>query len=389
MKAYRFSKIFTGYTHIDKGVITVDDGKIISVEPYDGARHYSNLDESYKSFFAIPGFIDTHNHGGYGIDFMEAYGGEISELMKIFPMEGITTVIPTIGAMKDEGILRFIQIINNYMEKKERGVCDVLGTNIEGPFLNPEKAGLQPEGAIILPDVELTEKWLKASCGNMKIMTIAPELPGAADVIRVLKKNNVVISAGHSNATMIEMNLAIELGCNQITHLFNGMRSLHHREPGILGVGLCNDNIYAEMAGFDTYSIHPEIWKMMYKLKGPNRVILTTDALILKGLPDGKYRVMDREVEIKNGRLYTNYDGGNMHPGVPMSLIDCFKNVIKYTGATITDAITMASVNPAKQTNLIHRKGTLTKGKDADFIVMDESYSIISTYCAGICAYKD
>ncbi|MCI1904276.1 MAG: N-acetylglucosamine-6-phosphate deacetylase [Enterococcaceae bacterium] len=388
MKTYRCSKIYTGKTTFEEGVLVVSNGKIQSVAYYDQNTDYENLDERYREYCILPGLIDSHDHGGYGIDFMTAELDDIEKLMHILPQEGITAVIPTIGAMPARQIADFILRINRYMSEKKSGICDVLGTNIEGPFLNIDKAGLQPEGAIIDPDIDALKKWLQLSNGNMKIMTIAPELPGAIEVIRCLIENKVVVSAGHSNATMKEMNAAIEAGCNQVTHLFNGMRSMHHRELGISGVGLCNDGIYAEMAGFDTYSIHPEIWKMIFRVKGVNRMILTTDASALKGLPDGHYQMMDREVDVKDGRLFTPYDGGNMHPGVPMTMIGCVQNMLKYTGATLADIAIVASLNPAIQCRIDDRKGSLETGKDADFIVVDDHNTLLATYCCGEKAFE-
>lgn len=387
MKKYLFKTIYTGLTTIHHGVITVtNDGKIHSVKGYD--KKEKNVIKDFQEQIAMPGFIDIHNHGGYGIDFMNTDIENIEKLMTLFPKEGITTVIPTIGAMENQKIIDFIQLINTYINNKKTGFTDIKGTNIEGPFLNPMNVGLQPEGALALPNLDHLKNWIELSEGNMKLMTIAPELPGAIECIEELTKNKIIASAGHSNANTIEITKAIEAGCNQVTHLFNGMRGLHHRELGILGVALCNDNIYAEMAGFDTYSIHPDIWKMAFKLKGPNRMILSTDALTLKGLPDGNYTMMDREVKIKNGRLYTEYEGGEMHPGVPMMFIDSVKNTLRYTGATIEDIVIMSAVNPAKQCNIFDCKGSLSINKDADFIVLDEHFNLSATFCLGNLAYQ-
>lgn len=388
MEYIRCKKVYTGYTIIEDGLIAIDGEKISMVDKFGKEKiNYGDI-KDYGNYIAIPGFIDIHNHGGYGIDFMNSSAMDIEKLTNIFPEEGITSVVATLGAMKDEDLSKSLLEIRYYIENKNTNGTGVLGINIEGPFLNRENAGLQPEGAIINPNMGLLKKWIEIGNGNIKIMTIAPELDGAIDIIKELSRNNIVASAGHSSATESDMNNAIIAGCNQVTHMFNGMMGFHHRELGILGVALCNENIYAEMAGFDTYSILPDVWKMAFKLKGANRMILTTDALVLKGLPDGKYTMMDRNVEIKDGRLYTSYDGGNMHPGVPMTFINSVKNVIKYTGANLEDVVIMSSINPASQLKILDKKGTISPGKDADILILDEDYKIVETYCRGKIAYS-
>lgn len=388
MEKYRFKEVFTGFTKMQDAVISISNGKIEFIEKYDKNKHDERVNEVYKKHTVLPGFIDEHNHGGYGIDFSETTVEDVSKLMEYFPQEGITTVVPTVGALKKDEIEYFIDLIKEYVNEKELGKTNIAGIHLEGPFLNPEKAGMIDPEAMIEPSAELVQKWIDQSNGLLKIMTIAPELPKSLDVIRLLSKHSIVAAAGHSNATIEEMNKGVEAGVSQITHLFNGMRTLHHREPGILGVGLTNENIFAEMVGFDTYSIHPTMWKMLYQLKGPNRVILSTDANTVKGLPEGKYMIKGREIEYKNGRIYTPYQGSDMHPGVPMTFIGTVNNTMKYTGARLEDIAVMASVNPAKQIGIFDKKGSLTEGKDADFIVLDEGNGLIATYCNGICAYS-
>jgi len=386
MMKYKAKEIYTGIVKYEESVLEIENGKIRSI-----CRDDDNKDEvnsEFENYRIIPGFIDIHNHGGYGIDFSSASTDDITEVLKKFPEEGITTVIPTAAALTKEGIHSFINEMRSYADNKVTGITDVKGFHLEGPFLNPKRAGMINPESMIEPEVHYVEKLIKQSEGLFKIMTIAPEMPGALDVISLLSKNSIVASAGHSDATMDEMNEAIQRGTNQITHLFNGMRPLHHREPGILGVGLTNNNVYAETVGFDTHSIYKNMWKMMYDLKGPNRMILSTDANILKGLPDGKYTHNGRDIEFKNGRIYTAYQGGDMHPGVPMSFIDSVKNVLRYTGATLEDIAIMAAVNPAKQLGIFDSVGSLSDGKDADFLVVDDDYTIVATYCKGELSYS-
>jgi len=384
-------EIYTGLTKYEDAVLTIDDGEVKAVERIQDAGE-DEMVLDYENYTIVPGFIDIHNHGGYGIDFNGASSENMEEVLTRFPEEGITTVIPTIAAfsttLSKDGINYFITEIKKYLENKNTGITDIQGFHLEGPFLNPKRAGMIDPDTMSEPDVDFTKELIDQSEGLLKIMTIAPEMPNALEVIELLVEHSVIAAAGHSDATMEEMNEAIERGTNQITHLFNGMRPMHHRDPGILGGGLTNQNVYAETVGFDTYSIFPEIWKMMYDLKGPTRMILSTDANILKGMPDGKYTHNNREIHFKDGRIYTEYQGGDMHPGVPMTFIDSVKNVLRYTGATIEDVAMMSAVNPAKQLGIFDQVGSLSRGKDADFIVIDDNYDLVATYCKGNLAYK-
>lgn len=386
MLKIRAKEIYTGLTKYENAVLSIENTQIHSVKKYvDDA----NVDHEFENYTIIPGFIDIHNHGGYGIDFNQAKTNEIQEVLTRFPEEGITTVIPTVAALTKKDIDSFIMEIKKYVKNKEEGISDIIGFHLEGPFLNPERAGMINPESMITPSVEYTKEIINEAKELFKIMTVAPELPGALDVIRLLTDNSIVAAAGHSDATMEEMNEGIEYGINQITHLFNGMRPMHHRDPGILGVGLTNQNIYAETVGFDTYSIYPNVWKMMYELKGPTRMILSTDANILKRLPDGDYMHNGKEITFKNGRIYTEYQGADMHPGVPMTFIDSVKNVLRYTGATLEDVAMMSAVNPAKQLGVFDKIGSLTQGKDADFLIIDDDYNLIATYCKGKLSYKN
>lgn len=384
-------EIYTGLTKYEDAVLTIDDGEVKAVERIQDAGE-DEMVLDYENYTIVPGFIDIHNHGGYGIDFNGASSEDMEEVLTRFPEEGITTVIPTIATfstrLSKDGINYFITEIKKYLENKNTGITDIQGLHLEGPFLNPKRAGMIDPDTMSEPDVDFTKELIDQSEGLLKIMTIAPEMPNALEVIELLVEHSVIAAAGHSDATMEEMNEAIERGTNQITHLFNGMRPMHHRDPGVLGAGLTNQNVYAETVGFDTYSIFPEIWKMMYDLKGPTRMILSTDANILKGMPDGKYTHNNREIHFKDGRIYTEYQGGDMHPGVPMTFIDSVKNVLRYTGATIEDVTMMSAVNPAKQLGIFDQVGSLSRGKDADFIVIDDNYDLVATYCKGKLAYK-
>lgn len=387
MKYYQFKTIYTGQSMIDHGVLGVQSGKIESVNTVAEVGEQS-IDQTYKAQVALPGFIDIHNHGGYGIDFGVESAEKCYEVLTKFPKEGVTSIVATIGAATETAIDEFIEKMNEIKAKNFSDRTEIVGTHLEGPFLNPEKAGLIDPDKMIHPSTDLTQKWIENSADFLKIMTIAPELSGSLDVIKQLAAHQIIASCGHSNATKKEAEAGVEAGSTQFTHLFNGMRGIHHREPGLAGVGLMNDGVFAEMAGFDTHSIDPMIWKMIYRLKGPHHVILTTDANILKGLPDGYYEVGGEKVKYEDGYMYVEYQGAERHPGKPMTFIGTVKNTMKFTGATLADIVRMACVNPAQQIGIYANKGSLTPGKVADFVVLNENHDVLATYAYGNCVYQ-
>lgn len=377
----RAGKIYCEKEVIENGTVEIKEGKILGI--YRNPLEDEVLDMGDDSII-IPGFIDNHTHGGYGIDLTTAKGDEIRKFALEVAKEGTTAFLTTIGAKNDEIMTEFVKNSCEYMENMNIYGSEVLGLHLEGPFLNAKHAGLQELSSIDSScAVEQILKWCDIAGDKIKIMTVAPEVESMDEIIPILLEKNILPSAGHTDATYENMVKGKKMGVQRVTHLFNGMRGLHHREPGIIGFTLEDGEMMAEMAGFDTYSIVPEIWKMVYRLKGAEKMIITTDSGFIKGLPDGVYKNGERVLEIKGGRVYTPYQGGGMHPGVPMKFIDCFKNVLKYTGATLEEAILMSSVNPAKEIGIFDRKGSLTPGKDADILVLDNEMNIKAVYCRG------
>ena len=225
--------------------------------------------------------------------------------------------------------------------------------------------------------------WVKRSGNTIKLMTIAPEVPGALEAIERMESNGIVTSAGHTAATYSQMEEAMEKGMGRVTHLCNAMCSMHHREPGVLGACLDKPELTAEIAGFDAYSIMPAVWRIIFTQKGAEGMVITTDSGDLKGMPDGFYNVMGRDIEVRNGRIYTAYQGSDMHPGVPMRFIDCVKNLLEHTPATLADAVQMSSVNPAKELGVDDRKGFIEPGYDADLLILDDQLELQRVFCRG------
>ncbi|MFL6516447.1 MAG: N-acetylglucosamine-6-phosphate deacetylase, partial [Bacillus sp. (in: firmicutes)] len=228
------------------------------------------------------------------------------------------------------------------------------------------------------------QKWQSLTNGNIKLVTLAPERPGGLDMIRYLKSNGIIASIGHTDATFDEVNEAIDAGANHVTHLFNQMRGLHHREPGVVGAAFLRDELKAEII-VDGVHVRPEMVKLAFKQKQSEGLILITDSMRAKCLKNGKYDLGGQEVTVKNGKAVL--EDGTL-AGSILKLGHAVKNIIAYTGCPLEDAIEMASVNPAKQLNIYDRKGSIAVGKDADIVILDEEMEVYMTLCHGAIAFN-
>ena len=247
---------------------------------------------------------------------------------------------------------------------------------LEGPFISEKKAGAQPVESIMKPDLQLFLQWQEIALDSIKLVTIAPELEGSLEVIRYLSQHGVIASIGHSDATYEEVVKGIEAGASHATHLFNGMRGLHHREPGVVGAALLHDEVSVELI-VDGIHVRPELVKLTYRQKGREKIILITDAMRAKCLEDGMYELGGQKVTVQNGRA-TLQDG--TLAGSVLKMMDAVRNTMKFTGCSIEDVLYMTSVNPAKKLHMFDRKGSLVRGKDADIVVLDEKLEVFMTF---------
>lgn len=374
MKKINVGKLITGKRILENKTLCLDKGKIVKIEEFDGT----------SDLIAIPGFIDIHNHGGYGMDYVNTDLSSYEDLQKKQASEGITSMLATVATSSLTKLNDSLVKISSYIEKENQHGAKILGIHMEGPFLSPLHLGVMDKNSMISVDLDLTKKWIKDAKGHIKLMTLAPELDNSDKLLELLNEHRIISSAGHSNASSEDINEAIGHGLSQVTHMFNAMRPLHHRELGILGESLTNDYLYSEMAGCDECSIDPAIWKMAFKLKTPHKMILTTDAMILKGLPNGKYNLSGREIEMIDGVVFTDYHGATRLPGKPMTFIENVRNVMKNTGATLEDIVLMSSVNPAKRLKIDDNKGYLEINYDADINILDKDNNLLYTYVEGI-----
>jgi N-acetylglucosamine-6-phosphate deacetylase len=371
---------------IENGYIKIRANEIIEV----GAEE-DLIDNGYEivqlpaNYHAVPGFIDVHIHGAAGADTMDATEEALDTMATALPKEGTTSFLATTITQKASEIEKALKNAAQYIkDQPSEGKAEILGVHLEGPFVNSKMAGAQPVQHIIDPDLELFKKWQEIAGGSIKLVTIAPELPGGLEMIRHLKDNSVIASLGHTYATFEQVDEAIEAGATQVTHLYNQMRGLHHREPGVVGAAFLRDQLKAELIVDGVHS-RPEMVKLAYKQKGSQGLILITDSMRAKCLKNGQYDLGGQEVTVKDGKAVLA-DG--TLAGSILKLGHGVKNIVNFAECTLAEAIEMASVNPAKQLNMYDKKGSISPGKHADIVIFDADLEVTMTYCRGALAFK-
>lgn len=370
-KVYINAAIYTGEGIIENGYIRFSD-EIIGIgkmEAYEQEETDVTVDVEGKSL--IPGFIDVHSHGGYGVDNMDADPEKINEMINKMLAEGITSYFPTTITQSDEQIEACLKAIKEVSETNPL----IQGIHIEGPFISKEYKGAQPEAFIRPAQLDTLKKWQDASGGLIKLITYAPETGDVSAFEKYCTEHNIVLSAGHSGATYDELKKS---KATHITHLFNGQRGLHHREVGVTGYGLLEDDVMVEMI-VDGHHISKPMVQLAYKAKGPEGIQLITDSMRAKGLPDGESELGGQKVTVKDSQARLA-DGALA--GSVLTFIDAFRNMIDYTGCSILEAVQMSSTNQSKEFNL-NKKGQLKPSFDADMLLIDNDLTIKQTILGG------
>jgi N-acetylglucosamine-6-phosphate deacetylase len=334
-----------------------------------------------------PGFVDTHVHGREGHYFGESE--EITlQLCRSILSSGTTSLLPTVGAQPTlEGLLQQMEAIHLAMQRKHLG-AQILGLHAEGPYFSdqPVARGSQPAAMFRKPSIEELHRMMRASGSSLRLMSLAPELDGALELINELVKLGVVVSAGHSAATFEQAMAGVRAGLSCATHTFNGMLPFHHRKPGLLGAVLTSHEIRAELIA-DGEHVSPPAMRLLVQMKGVDGVHLVTDNTMYAGLPDGTYEdpKRDRAVRKEGNRAYVV--GGTLAGSVaPMST--CVGNLVTEVGCSIVDAVRMATLNPAKLIHADDLRGSLEPGKLADLVALDDQFEVEWTMVRGRIGYS-
>jgi len=375
--------IITPFQLLKDKIIFTRKGKIVSIENKEdiivpvGAEVIDARDK-----FVVPGFIDMHVHGGGGSDIMDGKYEAVKQVAVTHSRFGTTAFLPTTMTMSKNNIVGSLKSIYEAFIKGT-GAAEILGVHLEGPYINPEKKGAQKEKDIKRASTREFLEFNKASGNLICLITIAPEMPGAIDFIRWLHKQGVIVSAGHSNATYEQVQEGIQAGLSHVTHTFNAMSGLDHREPGVVGADLTSTELKVEIIA-DGIHIHPVAMKILVKAKEIGKIVLITDAMRATSKPEGTYKLGGQEVTVAKGQA--RLKNGTL-AGSVLTMDKAVRNLITKVGVSLTEAIQMATFNPAKCLGAEDKKGSLEPGKDADIVVLDKKLEVELTMVRGKIVY--
>ncbi|MEO6804711.1 MAG: N-acetylglucosamine-6-phosphate deacetylase [Edaphobacter sp.] len=367
---------------IEYPLISIEDGLILGIESLP-AREHELVTASYRFPGAtlIPAYIDIHIHGCAGHDVMEATPKALHAIGTYLASRGVGAYFPTtVTSSRDETMRSLSGLaaeIGRGSEIDYRGASP-LGIHLEGPFLSHLKRGVHTDALLEAPSIALFDRFWQAAEGKISLMTIAPELPGAEELIKHATTLGVRCSMGHSNAKVCEAEAGFAAGARSATHTFNAMRTIDHREPGLAGYVLDKRSLFAEII-CDGIHVDPLMVRLYFRAKDEDHIILVTDGISATGMPDGTYMLGDMEVEVRNGRCTSN----GILAGSVLTL-DCgVQNLMEFTGASMRTAVAAASYNPSRLMGVDDRWGSLAAGRVANITVLSPTAEVIQTFLAG------
>ncbi len=364
--------------------LTVEDGKIVSRESWTYGQHLEPGDVDAREFLLVPGFIDIHVHGGAGRAVMEGTADALEAVATHLARHGVTGFLPTTITAPWEEQAQALDVAAQAMRSAENGRngATILGCHLEGPYINPKRKGAQPEQFILLPDVDDFTRAVGTNLDAVRIMTLAPEMPGALEMIRFLASQGIIASLGHTDASYAQVSAAIEAGARHVTHCFNAMTQLGSREPGVVGAALSRPELTAELI-WDNVHVHPASCQALIWAKGAEGVVLISDGIPGAGMPEGYvFSLGDLPVTVHAGtaRLPDGTLAGSL-----LTLDKAFANAAPFSLAQRT---ALSSRNAAVALGLGSQKGLLSPGYDADFVLLHPEGSVFQTYIAGRLVYS-
>jgi N-acetylglucosamine-6-phosphate deacetylase len=374
-------RLYDGTRLLDDPVVLLEDGRVTSVttraasEIPTGARVLE-----FPGATLAPSFLDIHIHGAAGHDVMEATPEALVAVGGFLASRGTGGFLATTVTASLDATLRAVDGLAKLIAKPiGEGLAQPLGIHLEGPFLSHAKRGVQPAEHLLAPSIATFDKLFEAAHGHVRLMTLAPELPGAAELTEHATRRGVRISLGHSNATAAETRAAIAAGAVSATHTFNAMRALDHREPGILGTVLTDDAVFAELICDGVHS-RPEMARLWWRAKGPKRAILVTDAMSAAGMPDGEYDLGGFAVQVVNGCAMRE----GVLAGSLLTLDRALANFVAFTGATIDEGLRLLTANPAALIGLGEKAGCVGAGRVANLVAVNAEGKLIASIVHGV-----
>ncbi len=379
-KVFTAERLWDGSRLISHPIVEIEGGQIHSVQSRASAQVPADTERlDFPGQTLAPAFFDVHIHGSAGHDVMEATPEALLAISRFLASRGTGSFLATTVTAPLDATLRALEDLAKLIAKPPAAGCArSLGIHLEGPFLSHEKRGVQPAEHLLAPDIATFDRLWEAAEGRVRLMTLAPELPGAAELAAHAAARGVCVSLGHSNATAAQTRAAIAAGAASATHTFNAMRALDHREPGILGTVLTTDALYAELI-CDGIHTAPEMVQLWWRAKGRNRAILVTDAMSAAGMPDGEYQLGGFAVQVANGRAMAH----GVLAGSVLTLDRALANFIAFTGAALDDGLPLLTANPAAMTGLAEVAGSLAPGMPANLVVVDAAGRLVRSIIGG------
>jgi N-acetylglucosamine-6-phosphate deacetylase len=377
-------KLWNGQSLLENPVLLIEDGRIASIESRSATPlPAQNLAEAldFPEATLAPAFYDVHTHGAAGHDLMEATPQALSVIGRFLASHGTGSYLATTVTAPLDDTLRSLEGLARRIDQppaRSESITWPIGIHLEGPFLSHLKRGVHNPELLLAPDIAVFDRLFEAAQGHIRLMTLAPELPGAIEFASHAVSRGVRVSLGHSNATAAETRAVIAAGATSATHTFNAMRPLDHREPGILGVVLTEDPLFAELICDGVHNT-PEMVKIWWRSKGPERAILITDAMSAAGMPDGEYMLAGYKVQVRAGKA----SFGDVLAGSVLTLDKALTNFLAFTGASVQDGLRLLTANPAKMTGFSHQTGSLSIGGPANLIAVDEAGRLVASIVNG------
>src|ERR1700686_2071615 len=385
MLAFTAGRLLTPTDSVEHPLVLVAHGRVVDISARSSRQVPAGVSTSDFGHSVIaPGYVDLHIHGSGGYDVMDDTAEALPAIEQLLARHGVTSYFPTTVTAPMDRTLRALERLGDAIEQRERQNADSkiralpLGIHLEGPFISHARRGVHPPENLLAPTLPLFEKFWQAARGRIRMMTIAPELEGATEVISEAARRGVCVSLGHSDADFAATERGIAAGARHATHTFNAMRPLDHRNPGILGAVLTDSRVSADIIA-DGVHLDPAIVKLFAEAKGPSNTVLITDAISATGMADGRYRLGSFEVDVHDGKCMT---GGKL-AGSVLTMDRAVRNLARFAEGELPHAVAAASRNPARVAGM-GNKGNLAAGADADFVVLSPDGDVLRTFVGGV-----
>jgi N-acetylglucosamine-6-phosphate deacetylase len=368
--------LWNGIQRISNPVIEIEHGLIVQIGARAGAEMSASAHHlDFPGATLAPGFFDVHIHGAAGHDVMEATPESLASISRFLAGRGTASFLATTVTAPINATLRSLSGLAKLLDQAQPG-AQPLGIHLEGPFLSHAKRGVHPPDLLLDPAIPTFDRFFEAAEGKIRLLTLAPELPGATELAAHATRKGVRISVGHSNATAAETLRTIAAGAVSATHTFNAMRPLDHREPGILGTVLTTDMLYAELI-CDGIHVDPALVRLWWRAKGCERGILITDGMSATGMPDGEYQLGGFAVQVANGSAMA----GGVLAGSVLTLDKALENFVAFTGVPVEQALPLLTSNPSSMTGL--PTSSLQVGTPANLVAVSPSGKLLASLIRG------